>query len=451
MNKKIKNMKKKYFVPSVIAILVLVSFVSFFHSAPKTKAQSASCTSAAPCAVTGTAVFVNTTPAVDPAIASPGYLLYFTGVGGTSSPYTPCSVTYNPTTGMFGNAWSPEYGWVVFNGWTAEVYSLQNPNDAETPTAWATGAISLNSSTGTLGGAASDPSGAAIPFGVPPSASANISPYGVTFNSSNQGSGDIWGGNVLGWIDFSGTSITPNTTSSTLDLEVNGTSSATVNVGSPVMLSWTGSSDEASCSPSDIGPDDGGWSNARNYSSVLHIYLPDPGNANAFYSTSPLNATGLETYTIICTGNTGVLKSSAQVTINGCDSTTYCCDSTAANYNSPLPCVYTCTDIQATNYGSPLPCVYPPGNCTNINATNYGDPLPCIFPVNSCLNLQATNYGGPLPCVYPPGNCTNTNATNYGDPLPCVYPAGSCTDPNAINAGQPLPCQYQRKPHYTEN
>jgi hypothetical protein len=91
---------------------------------------------------------------------------------------------------MTGYAWSPEYGWIQFTGSSAIALSFVGANDTETPTDWANGQISLSSPNYRV---AFDPvTGFAVG-------------KGVDSNPNHW----AWGGNVIGWIDFSGVSIAP--------------------------------------------------------------------------------------------------------------------------------------------------------------------------------------------------------------------------------------------------
>lgn len=153
---------KKFYIILFFAILIIVT--GFLFLQPKVQAQTSSI-------VSGTAIFQNLK---DEGYTVSGYTLYFSesdsGVSGTN-------VTYDAASGFNGFAWSPSYGWVDFNGLTALAPSFQNDN--ETPD-WANGAIDLNNT-----GISFDP---------------------VTGNALNHWA---WGGNVIGWIDFSGVSIAP--------------------------------------------------------------------------------------------------------------------------------------------------------------------------------------------------------------------------------------------------
>ncbi|MFA6524195.1 MAG: hypothetical protein WC264_02385 [Candidatus Paceibacterota bacterium] len=164
--------KKNFYIISFFAILIIITGFLFLQT--KADAQSTSVP------VSGTAVITNM-----------GYSISFSGNNGGTLGNIPYNVQYDISNNSFsGYAWSPEYGWVNFTGLSASIPSFSN--DTETPTNWATGAISLK---GTNGGS-----------------SANI-PYSVAFNldgTANSVNHWAWGGNVIGWIDFSGVVITTN-------------------------------------------------------------------------------------------------------------------------------------------------------------------------------------------------------------------------------------------------
>ena len=194
---------KKFYLGSLLIISIIL--ISFFVSVPKTKAFGIVSPS-------GAAVFMNLH---DEGYTEAGYSLYFNGTDGGINGDQRYAVAYNKMTGVLtGKAWSPTYGWVVFSGTsvaltgadagqvkgTATVPSLQNPNDTES-TEWADGNISF---LGVQGGSTN-------PVGVPPGKLLKQA-YGVKFNLTT---GEVdpgwdhfaWGGNEIGWIDFSGVSL----------------------------------------------------------------------------------------------------------------------------------------------------------------------------------------------------------------------------------------------------
>lgn len=183
-------MKKKIkLILFLVFVIALAFLVFFFNSASKTDAQVDSAPN-----VSGAAVIYNT-----------GDLIYFSGTNGGTTGNISYNVNYN--NGSFsGYAWSPEYGWIQFNGTSANILSFQN--DSESPS-WANGLIKLNGTDGGSTNIIGIPS-VSNPVGV----SANIS-YSVVFNPTTGIADSVnhwaWGGNVLGWIDFSGVTVSGET------------------------------------------------------------------------------------------------------------------------------------------------------------------------------------------------------------------------------------------------
>jgi hypothetical protein len=164
--------KLKYFIFFII-LAALVFLIYSINSASKTEAQNQAGS------VTGYANILNlqTGGSSSPAI-------FFSGSNGGSTGNMPFQVQYSPSTGLTGFAWSPIYGWIQFNGVSANVLSFQNDGES---TNWATGYIDLGPNTN--GGSTGSMS------------------YDVEFDQLT-GAADAtnhwaWGGNVLGWIDFS--------------------------------------------------------------------------------------------------------------------------------------------------------------------------------------------------------------------------------------------------------
>jgi hypothetical protein len=245
---------KKLYIILFFAVLIIIA--GFLFLQPRVQAQTSS-------AVSGTAEIVNM-----------GYKIYFSGSNGGTSGNIPYNVQYDTSAGkMTGYAWSPEYGWIQFNGSSATALSLQNPNDRESPE-WADGIIKLN---GTDGGT-----------------SGNI-PYSVTFDpaTGNALNHWAWGGNVIGWIDFSGVKITPTITTPTCSIIP---ISSTINSGDSVTLYWS-SSNTTSCIASNGS---GSWAGVNK---------PTSGTFGATPSTTT-------TYDMSCLGNDGTNATcSATVTV----------------------------------------------------------------------------------------------------------------------------------------
>jgi len=249
------NMKKIYTI-SFFAILIIIS--GFFFLRNKVDAQN----SLSP--VSGLATITNM-----------GYSISFSGNNGGTFGNIPYNVQYSPTGGFTGYAWSPEYGWIQFNGITATVLSLTQNNDNEfdqngNPANWATGAISLS---GSNGGTSGD-----IPYSI------SFNPDG-TANATNHWA---WGGNVIGWVDFSGVTTLPAGTSL-----CNFTPAfATILQGDSVDIYWSGNN-TTSCVAS------GGWTGNK----------PTSG----FTNVSPSVTT---TYDLTCSGIITSVSCSTTVTVD---------------------------------------------------------------------------------------------------------------------------------------
>lgn len=166
-------MNKRFYIISFLAILIIIA--GFLSLKPEAQAVTSGGVTSP---VSGTAIITNM-----------NYPIRFLGYDGGTSGNIPYSVQYNSVTGFSGYGWSPQYGWINFSGSKATALSLQNPNDTENAE-WADGAIKLSGSTGGTSG--------------------NIS-YSVSFDqdgTANSVNRWAWGGNVIGWVDFSGVKIT---------------------------------------------------------------------------------------------------------------------------------------------------------------------------------------------------------------------------------------------------
>jgi len=296
------NMKKFYVISFFIILIIITGFLSL---EPKAQALSI--------AVSGTATITNT-----------GYLIYFnstdSGILGGTSGNISYSVQYDPSTGFSGYAWSSEYGWIQFisGSPSAQASSFVGANDTETPTDWATGAISLS---GTNGGT----------FG-------NI-PYNVTFNpmTGNVINHWAWGGNVIGWVDFSNVKIVP--AESTLLIKANNTYPIlAIDSGTSVTLSWSGSGIQInSCDAS------GGWT----------------GTGKNVVGSQSLGALASSAnYTITCNKLSGGIISSTVSIVVGCSTTDYSTEGSSCYCSLP------------DNAGGP--------NCSNDCVSNPTYPLCCI-------------------------------------------------------------------------
>ena len=258
-------MKKSHLISFLAIIIVSVSF-GLFLNLQKTQATGGS-------PVSGTAIFENLKAE---GYTQDYYTLYFDGNNGGTTGTMPINVTYDQTAGFGGSAWSPSYGWVQFN-YTgvknlAEAWSLKNPNDTES-VEWANGLIKLSGSDGGTTG--------------------NMT-YGVTCPTTGGScSGYAWGGNVIGWIDFSGVSI--GGTGATLSIEANGVSSL-LNIvsGTAVTLSWSGTDITTPCTASD------GWTGV------------EPITGSQLLNPNPISNTS---YTITCAKSNGGGNISSTVSV----------------------------------------------------------------------------------------------------------------------------------------
>ena len=241
---------KKFYIISFLTVLIIIA--GFLFLKPEAQAVTSGGVTSP---VFGTATITNM-----------GYKIHFLGYNGGTSGNISYNVQYNSATGFSGYGWSPEYGWVDFNGLSATALSLQNPNDVEI-SEWANGAIKLKGSDGGTSG--------------------NI-PYSVTFDpvTGNTVNHWAWGGNVIGWIDFLSVKIVP-TTAPTVTLIA---TPLYIAQGEQSLLSWYGNNLVVpnQCTTS--------WGNSTN-----------PNKVN------PLSTT---TYTVSCLGtNEQNATGSATVTV----------------------------------------------------------------------------------------------------------------------------------------
>jgi len=101
-----------------------------------------------------------------------------------------------------------------------------------------------------------------------------------------------------------------------------------------------------------------------------------------------------------------------------------------------------CKDTSATNYNGPLPCTYPQRLCLDRSASNYGEILPCVYPQTLCKDTFALNYNGLLPCRYPETNiCSISDFTvsdtsiEEGDSVVLRWNTNNCTSVEISNIG----------------
>jgi hypothetical protein len=354
-------MKKIKLIILFILLAILMFLLYFINSTPKSEAQTNVSE------VTGYATIYNPETGGS---SSPS--IYFSstssGVMGGTSGNISYNVQYNSSTGaMTGNAWSPIYGWVIFNGNTANVPAFQNDGESSD---WATGLIKLSGNDG---------------------GSTGNMPYSVTFNlTTGQGSGNAWGGNVLGWIDFSHVFALPGG-SPIVNLTASPTS---ITVGSSSTLTWLGIN---------LAPN--GCVTSGGVGSWPVLSRPSSGSWN----TGALPV-GTYTFSIKCLGI-------------GANST-----------------VYSPTDTALVK-------VYPEGTCMDQTASNFGESLPCESD-NFCENNPSA-----LQCVCAV-DPTLPQCFDFCLENPQICSAYCVANPTACEAlclvNQQI-CTGVKKPHFEEN
>jgi hypothetical protein len=157
--------------------------------------------------------------------------------------------------------------------------------------------------------------------------SLNGSAYGVNFASGNgqySQSAYTWGSDVVGWITFNPSNlVTPPCDptkevcgggpgiSPTLNLYINGGTTASVATGTPATLSWN-TSNVTTCSRYSSGIPNGG-SVDSNWSGAW----PSSGAATSSGSTntSAFQSIGTETYSMTCQSATGVIAATTTLTV----------------------------------------------------------------------------------------------------------------------------------------
>jgi hypothetical protein len=312
------------------------------------------------------------------------YPIYFSGPNANGG-----SVTYNNGI-LVGYAWSPAYGWIQFkNDGTALALSLQNPNDTES-TEWANGLIKLS---GTDGGSAGNVAYSVV-----------FDPAGTT-NSINHWA---WGGNVLGWIDFSGVIATP-AGAPVVNISANPTYMIT---GSSSVVKWLGSN----LAPTGCVSSGGGSGTSSLVNSWPALNRPSSGT----YNTGSLSV-GSHLFSIKCLGI-------------GANSTVY----------SPEDSV--------------LVKVYEEGACIDPSANNFGDVASCEYP--SCPAGQIF-VGGE--CINPlPTSCTTDQFSSYSVdevtgvgtpeswPCYCSVHSTEISPVDCVNFCRENSSSCKKKPHYEE-
>ena len=387
-------MKKSKSICFLIALTVLVSFAFFLHFTSKTQAASAIMTQAQNSQSSMQALGTSSSLSGTATIVNMGYLINFTGQ----------SVQYDTGGNLSGYAWSNEYGWLDFNVGSpkinlttgemtgkARMLSLQNPNDTETPIDWADGWITFKGSNGGSGGGMT---------------------YGVTFNlTTGQGSGYAWGGNVIGWVDFSGVSITPAGEPSCTITANPETIIFDINSNQDSSLSWYGDNVSSPCTAS------GGWSGSKIVSSSPSIPV----------STGTLSTT--QTYNLSCPGTGGIIPSTPT-----CSKTVTVTSYPNCNSGDTLP------QIPGTNCDIPncplcLLTVCPPGQVPDIN----GNCVSIILPPSCTDNeLNGTSLIGGI-----------TVPVNW--PCYCSIHQADTTPVDCVTFCLHNPSACKKKPRYIEN
>jgi len=305
-----KKVKTNHAISFLLVIVVFISFAFFLSLTPRSKIEAQ--TNPVPGTVLGTAVFQNLK---DEGYTVEGYTLYFlesdSGVSGTG-------VTYNTSTGtMSGSAWSPSYGTVNFSSAIINITTGVMTGVATTPSFTTNSSVNNDTETTiqTVNG---------VPTVVPTDwATGNISlnNTGVTFDlttgHTNATHHWAWGGNVIGWVDFSGVSIVPvPITPPTCTIIP---PSSAINPGESLALSWSGTNLTANSCTASNGS--GSWAGANKPISGV-------------FDATPTITT---TYNMSCLGSDGITSSptcSATVTVDN-----LCHNSFATNYGQSLPCI----------------------------------------------------------------------------------------------------------------
>ncbi len=265
-------------------------------------------------------------------------------------------VKYDTATGdLTGYAWSSNIGWIQFgnlnnlptinsSNLNQAKLDLNNPTNAKM-TGWAK-ALSANGN------------------GWDGWISLSGNNYAPTFNLNTglaNSNSWAWGSSVIGWIDFSGVSLAPLMTNSSVSLTANPSS---INSGQSSVLSWVGNDlvlDKCTNS----------WGQTQSQSQNQ----PTSGT----YNTGSL--TSSKTYTISCLGNNGnTVSDTVTVTVNNL-----------------------CNNPNASNYGGSLPCLLPNPNPT-LNAY--------ISPANGKTNLDWDNAFGCKPDSIDGNDDVNTEWNN---------------------------------------
>lgn len=219
-------------------------------------------------------------------------------VGGSVCTVSPYAVSIDATTGAFsGYAWSSNVGWVSFNASQVTAHCASAPTIAAdgtvsgfawvmsgTPASGADGCISLKSG-------------------------ATGSTYGVTANPTTGAFGGFaWGSTNVGWVNFTGVTMTPTIGTPMVDIKADGSDALTMSsAGGTANLTWVSSSlDSTTTTPCTAS---GNWTGARSATSAstgVAVVVP----ANTSTTTSATYS-----YTITCTSAVGATPATATDTV----------------------------------------------------------------------------------------------------------------------------------------
>ncbi len=219
-------------------------------------------------------------------------------VGGSVCTISPYAVSIDATTGAFsGYAWSSNVGWISFNASQVIAHCALAPTIATdgiisgfawvmsgTPGSGADGCISLRSG-------------------------ATGATYGVTANPTTGAFGGFaWGSTNVGWVNFTGVTMTPTIGTPMVDIKADGSDALTMSsAGGTANLTWVSSSLDTTTTTPCIAS--GNWTGARpaiSASAGVAVVVP----ANTSTTTSATYS-----YTITCTSAIGATPATVTNTV----------------------------------------------------------------------------------------------------------------------------------------
>lgn len=219
-------------------------------------------------------------------------------VGGSVCTVSPYAVSIDASTGAFsGYAWSSNVGWISFNATQVTAHCAAAPTIAAdgtaggfawvmsgTPASGADGCISLKS--GTTGAV-----------------------YGVIANpTTGVFSGFAWGSTNVGWVNFTGVTMTPTLGTPMVDIKADGSDALTVtSTGGTAHLTWVSSSlDTTTLTPCTAS---GSWTGAQSATSTTTgVAVTVPANTSTTTSAT-------YSYTITCTSAVGATPTTVTDTV----------------------------------------------------------------------------------------------------------------------------------------